>query len=231
MFLNQWKNWTRFAVLLLTSFVLSCAHLSPPAGEQDPDQALKKICFNGEGRGQIRVLGQRNSFAFESQLKGQGQWILAINLPLKGEHRLQLPLNWHQLSPAEQAKMVATLKKDFLNTWPAEILNGDLLERFLAQVSLFLWQGQVSNADISQRKCSVHSGQCHFGPQSQWTWVKIENGLEWTQELSEENQLKLALTDENNSHFRELSLGLFAQNRENYLGPLLKLDLHFALCE
>lgn len=70
-----------FVLLLL---VASCAGIKP-VKDFSSERALNAIRVTGEGRGRLNQKASSNVFSFEAVLKDQKDWVLAINVPLRGE--------------------------------------------------------------------------------------------------------------------------------------------------
>lgn len=83
-----------FSRLLPLFFLFtSCAlfKAQPSLKDKNIEELLSKVKSEGEGRGRLTSGGQQNVFSFESALKENTDWILAVSIPLHGEELMLVP--------------------------------------------------------------------------------------------------------------------------------------------
>jgi hypothetical protein len=69
---------------VLLFFLLACSHHSKLLTRPVPE-LLSSIKVEGEGRGRLGIDDQNHVFSFESFLKDGNDWVLAAQIPLRGE--------------------------------------------------------------------------------------------------------------------------------------------------
>jgi len=199
------------------------------------------MCFNGEGRGQMKVFNQKFRFSFESKKLNSSTWAIGISMPLKGELRVNIPIHWEKLSQSEKTQIMDKLKNDLLNTWPKDLQNGPILNLFLSKISALLVHGDATRKednDLSRPQCmkvkedtQEQTIQCHLDPAAPWYFEVASESHYWSSWLDENYKVNFNLTDEKNSRFTDFFLSLVEGNSHKYQGPLFQLELHFAMCE
>ena len=81
---------SRILILLLLS---SCSLFkgSEKIRESDLQKNLQTIKIEGEGKGRLHIRERQYLFSFESVLKDNKDWIMAVAIPLHGEEALIFP--------------------------------------------------------------------------------------------------------------------------------------------
>lgn len=118
---------------LLTSCALFKAQ--PSLKDKNVQELLTKVKSEGEGRGRLTSGGQQNVFSFESALKENSDWMLAVSIPLHGEELMVVP---HLKKEKSQKNELQGFDQRLRQALTSELGSKKLAEEYIQSLRGFL---------------------------------------------------------------------------------------------
>lgn len=100
----------------LLIFLISCSSFQSETSllKYDAQELLTKVKLEGEGRGRLSVRENQNVFSFETVLKENFDWLMAISIPLHGEEVMIFPELNLETAPSERLEAFEVRLEDAL---------------------------------------------------------------------------------------------------------------------
>ena len=120
--------------MTLLIFLTSCAFLQGSSSLEnvDKEKLLEAVKVTGEGRGRLSMGQSQFVFGFESLLKDNFDWVLAVSIPLHGEEAMILTdLREKQILDSQMESFEMRISKEFKKLKLEQILTA---EEFLKEL-------------------------------------------------------------------------------------------------
>lgn len=203
--------------MTLLFFLSSCALFKeqPSIENKNKEELLKAVKLTGEGRGRVSLSQNQYVFGFDSLLKENYDWVLAVQIPLHGEEALILPdLKQKNLESEEMYSFEERIKKDFVRLKLDKILTPQAFIRELRSLIRF----NLSPAWGGKRICTAQESDllCQFDGE---TFLITTNKRELSviKSLGEGKNLVLDAKNLTESFFTQTDIRLYSNeaNRQN----------------
>jgi hypothetical protein len=155
----------RALLLLPLLILLSACGSSPTLKSEEAPALLRSVPIEGEGRGRLGVRQSQNLFSFESALKENADWVLAVSIPLHGEEVLVLPdLREERGLDLQRRSFEARIERTMDHELKGEAVSGKEFIRALRAMIRFIQSERFGLAVSCQRR--GETSLCSNGQQS-----------------------------------------------------------------
>jgi hypothetical protein len=210
--------------ITLLFFLTSCALFQERSSlkEMDKEELLNSVKLIGEGRGRLGLGQNQYVFSFDSILKDNFDWILAVQIPLHGEEVMILPdLKQEKLQKWQMHSFEERIKKDFLRLNLDKVLAP---QQFLEELRSLI-RFHLSSSWGSKRNCKVQQSEFWCEQDGQRYLVTTsEKELSIKKSLGQGKSLVLDARNLTESFFAQTDIRLYS-NETNQL----KKDSSFSL--
>lgn len=141
--------------MALLFLLTSCAlfKTTPSLKSQDKLKLLDAVKLTGEGRGRLGLGAAQYVFSFESLMKENTDWILAVSIPLHGEEVMILPeLKQKNMPKSELESFEARIDREFDRLKLEKILTSEeFLKEFRSLVRFNLAKSWGQKPDCAEQ--------------------------------------------------------------------------------
>jgi hypothetical protein len=206
-------------------FVLaSCALFQerPSLKDMNKEELLDAVKLIGEGKGRLGLGQNQYVFSFDSILKDNYDWILAVQIPLHGEEVMILPdLKQQKLQKWQMHSFEERIKKDFVRLKLDEILSPQQFIQELRSLIRF----HLSSSWGSKRNCRAQQSELWCEQDGQRFLVTTtEKELSIKKPLAQGKSLVLDAKNLTESFFGQTDIRLYSNETNR-----LKKDSSFSL--
>lgn len=198
-------------LVLLSSCGLFKTHPSL-TGKPIPE-LLTKVKSTGEGKGRLTAQGKQNLFGFESGLKPNSDWILAVSIPLHGEEIMVVP---NLRSPKTRMMISEGFDQRLLHSLTQELGNEELAEEYMHSLRSLLRFLNAKELGLAVQCTSEKSGARCTQDGEEYSLKIVKETLE----IQKDNRITVVARNLTDSFFGQTVFSLQSAQKD-----LLTLEL------
>lgn len=197
---------------------------APSLTDTSVDQLLNSIKITGEGRGRLSLEQGQNVFSYEAVLKEEGDWLMAVSVPLRGEEVMVLrQIKETDFSDENPDSFELRLQNEIDARMKGAELTGEDYIRELRSLVRFVLAPTV---DL-KRECSPEgqeSFKCLLGPDI--FMIKVEKDKIFIRKDIKKNHfMELIAENLTESFFSKTDFHLHSHHDTRNSSPIFSLEL------
>lgn len=214
------------APFFLTLLLISSCSLFKKAiklSDSNVETLLNSVRMTGEGRGRLSLNQGQNVFSYEAVLKDEGDWLLAVSVPLHGEEVMVLrQIKKSQFSDQNADSFEVRLQNEITSRVEGGDLTGeDYMRELRAMVRLIL----APQLNL-KRECSGKEGSFTCLLDQDSFQVKVEKDKIFIRKVIKKNYfLELSAENLTGSFFTRTNFHLHSRSTVETLATVFSLEL------
>lgn len=213
-------------ILLLLLLISSCSlfRSKPPIIDKGLENILNALKMTGEGRGRFSHEKGQNVFSYEAVLRPEGDWLMAVAVPLHGEEVMVLRnIKENEVSEENADNFELRLEQEIDSRMKDGILTGKDYLKALRSLIRFALAPQLSLLRVCTKEKESHF-QCKID--QDLFRVRIQKDKIFiARELNKTHFLELAGENLTDSFFSRTSFHLHSENRSQKSPSVFSLEL------